>query len=146
MRYVNSIKINDNTFYDVSITPSYYNPDSNIIIKSNSFFFTLTNYGGYNFIELVNNDNTSDRISVMVVDNYFTSLNEGYSNSNSPRAIYVNTASGIINKNTNNLLVNGNILDRNVISKYDAPKNITLVKSGNLISNNGSNDLGQVFV
>ena len=146
MRYVNSIKINDNTFYDVSISPSYYNPDSNIIIKGNSFFYTLTNYGGYNFIEFVNNDNTSDRISAIIVDNYFTSLNEGYSNSNSPRAIYVNTTSGRINKNTNNLVVNGNILDRNVISKYDAPKNITLVKSGNLISNNGSNDLGQVFV
>ena len=82
----------------------------------------------------------------MYSSNYFTSLNEGYNNSNSPRAIYVNTTSGIINKNTNNLLVNGNILDRNVISKYDAPKNITLVKSGNLISNNGSNDLGQLFV
>ena len=146
MRYVNSIKINDNTFYDVSISPSYYSPDSVLKIEGNSFFYTLTNYGGYNFIELVNNDNTSDRISVMVVDNYFTSLNEGYSNSNSPRAIYVNTASGTINKNTNNLVVNGNILDRNVISKYDAPKNINLVKSGNLISNNGSNDLGQVFV
>ena len=130
----------------MSISPSYYSPDSSLIINDNSFFYTLTNYGGYNFIELVNNDNTSDRISVIVADNYFTSLNEGYSNSNSPRAIYVNTTSGIINKNTNNLVVNGNILDRNVISKYDAPKNINLVKNGNLISNNGSNDLGQVFV
>ena len=146
MRYVNSIKINDNIFYDVSISPSYYSPDSVLKIECNSFFYTLTNYGGYNFIELVNNDNTSDRISAIIADNYFTSLNEGYSNSNSPRAIYVNTTSGKINKNTNNLVVNGNILDRNVISKYDAPKNIILVKSGNLISNNGSNDLGQLFV
>jgi hypothetical protein len=130
----------------VTISPSYYSPDSSLIINGNSFFYTLTNYGGYNFIELVNNDNTSNRISVTVAHNYFTSLNEGYSISNSPRAIYVNTASGIINKNTNNLLVNGNILDRNVISKYDAPKNINLVTNGNLISNNGSNDIGQLFI
>lgn len=146
IRYANSIKIIDNNLYDVTISPSYYKPDSNINIKGNSHYFTLIGYSGYNFIELVNNDNTSDRISVIISDNYFTSLNEGYSISTSPRAIYINTATGKINKNNNNLVVNGNILDRNVISKYDSPNNINLVKNGNLISNNGSNDLGQLFV